>query len=221
MATKKSPRSQSRKSKKSTTAAPKQRVGKAKATQRARAAKRSQKKKQEAAPAPLKRRVFPALLCDACGKKVPSPQEAVVYDGNALHFACVRARLVEQYELAEGEDIIYIGQGNFARVRFTDSKRTSFTSIERIPIESEADRYEFVRFLEYNEDPPWEIDFYADSVRLEHSMIGRDDNLDIRDLMLGSDLYTLEYTDGLDAIEVIDAIDRKEVPRGKEGTLRR
>ncbi|PID59882.1 hypothetical protein CSB45_00795 [candidate division KSB3 bacterium] len=126
-------------------------------------------------------------MCAWCDKLVQKPQEALVYNAEHLHFSCIRARLLDEYTIAEGEDIVYIGQGSFAHVAYENPQtKTSYHVLSRIAVETEEERYQFLRFLEDEKEVPGGIDFYDDGIPSGFGDSSRTDNLDIRDLVLGS-----------------------------------
>lgn len=74
-------------------------------------------RKQEAAIAELKTREF---LCPICGKRVEEIESAVTdkQSGLPAHFDCITNRLAEMEHLKDGENVVYIGQGTFAVMRY-------------------------------------------------------------------------------------------------------
>lgn len=91
---------------------------------------------QEAAIAELKTR---DVLCPICGKRIEDMENAISdrQSGMPAHFDCIIARLSSSEDISENENIVYIGQGTFAVMRY-DNKNDpkTFHIVRKIEWES-------------------------------------------------------------------------------------
>lgn len=93
-------------------------------------------KQQETDRVELKER---EVVCPICGKRIDDVASAVSdrQSGLPSHFDCVLQGIVASESLNDGEQLAYIGQGNFAVVRFENSVDTkSFHIVRKIEWET-------------------------------------------------------------------------------------
>lgn len=93
-------------------------------------------KKQSVAIAEFKVR---EVICPICGKRIEDMISAVSDSQSGLpaHFDCVLNKLVAEEHLEENEQVIYIGQGKFAVVRYKNVDGTvSFCIVRKIECET-------------------------------------------------------------------------------------
>ena len=67
---------------------------------------------------------WPKTICEKCGKEIKDLTTALSdkNTGNPIHFDCILEFIKNSEEIKEGEEVIYIGNGNFAIVVFENPK---------------------------------------------------------------------------------------------------
>lgn len=99
-----------------------------------------QKKKET----PIKKIDYPQYVCTKCGQPIEDISSAISdkETGNPIHFTCVIEFLKNAETLKEKEEIIYIGNGNFAIVYFENPKiRKKFKIVKLIEWEDKNKNY--------------------------------------------------------------------------------
>jgi len=99
----------------------------------------------------LKKEVFskiewPNVICERCGKEIKDLNVALSdkKTGNPIHFDCILEFIKSSEEIKENEEVIYIGNGNFAIVVFENPKiRKNFRIIKSIEWEERNKSYQW------------------------------------------------------------------------------
>ncbi|AIN92998.1 hypothetical protein H0R90_05485 [Treponema putidum] len=94
----------------------------------------------------LKKIEYPEYKCSKCGEIIQDLSSAIADKESGLpaHFDCVIEFLKKAEEIKEGEEIIYIGNGNFAVVYFENPKiRKNFKIIKLIEWEDKNRLYQW------------------------------------------------------------------------------
>ena len=94
----------------------------------------------------LKKIEYPEYKCTKCGEIIQDLNSAIAdkESGQPVHFDCVIGFLKKAEELKEGEEIIYIGNGNFAVAYFENPKiRKNFKIIKLIEWEDKNQLYQW------------------------------------------------------------------------------
>ena len=94
----------------------------------------------------LKKIEYPEYKCTKCGEIIQDLNSAIAdkESGQPVHFDCVIGFLKKAEELKEGEEIIYIGNGNFAVAYFENPKvRKNFKIIKLIEWEDKNKLYQW------------------------------------------------------------------------------
>ncbi|UTC84573.1 hypothetical protein [Treponema denticola] len=89
---------------------------------------------------------YPKYKCAKCGEIIQDLSSAIAdkESGLPVHFDCVIEFLKKAEELKEGEEIIYIGNGNFAVAYFENPKvRKNFKIIKLIEWEDKNKLYQW------------------------------------------------------------------------------
>ena len=89
---------------------------------------------------------YPEYKCTKCGEIIQDLSSAIAdkESGQPVHFDCVIGFLKKAEELKEGEEIIYIGNGNFAVAYFENPKiRKNFKIIKLIEWEDKNKLYQW------------------------------------------------------------------------------
>lgn len=89
---------------------------------------------------------YPEYKCTKCGEIIQDLSSAIAdkESGQPAHFDCVIEFLKKAEELKEGEEIIYIGNGNFAVAYFENPKiRKNFKIIKLIEWEDKNQLYQW------------------------------------------------------------------------------
>nr|WP_303932514.1 hypothetical protein [Treponema denticola] len=89
---------------------------------------------------------YPEFKCTKCGEIIQDLSSAIAdkESGLPVHFDCVIEFLKKAEELKEGEEIIYIGNGNFAVAYFENPKvRKNFKIIKLIEWEDKNKLYQW------------------------------------------------------------------------------
>ena len=89
---------------------------------------------------------YPEYKCTKCGEIIQDLSSAIAdkESGLPVHFDCVIEFLKKAEELKEGEEIIYIGNGNFAVAYFENPKvRKNFKIIKLIEWEDKNKLYQW------------------------------------------------------------------------------
>lgn len=93
----------------------------------------SLERREQEVPQSLPRLDFGTYICPLCGRVIAEMASAIGYgsEHSPAHLDCVRNLLLEQENLGEGEDLVYIGSGQFGVARRTPH----FHVVRRIPVE--------------------------------------------------------------------------------------
>ncbi len=92
----------------------------------------------------VKKIEYPEFICPRCGNPIEDLSAAIAdkESGQPIHFNCVIEFLQKAEELKENEEIIYIGNGNFAVVYFENPKfRKKFKIMRLIEWEDKNKTY--------------------------------------------------------------------------------
>lgn len=93
---------------------------------------------------PVEKIIYPKFICSKCGKPIEELNSAIgdKETGNPVHFECVIEFLKKAESLKEKEEIIYIGNGNFAIAFFeVPQNRKNFKITKLIPWEEKGKDY--------------------------------------------------------------------------------
>lgn len=98
---------------------------------------------------PIKKIVWPEPVCEKCGQVIKDMTLAISdkHTGNPVHFECVLQFLKNSEELKEGEELLYIGNGNFAILWFEDPKIRKHFKIRKL-----------IEWEEKNSESEWRIE---------------------------------------------------------------
>ncbi|MGP1415050.1 MAG: hypothetical protein ACTTJ6_03825 [Treponema sp.] len=89
---------------------------------------------------------WPKTICEKCGKEIKDLNTALSdkNTGNPVHFDCILEFLKNSEELKENEELIYIGNGNFAIITFENPKiRKNFKIIKSIEWEEKSENHQW------------------------------------------------------------------------------
>ncbi len=103
-------------------------------------------KSKDAKAEPLGKIVWPEYICERCGKPIKDLTLALSNkeSGKPVHFDCIISFIKSSEKLLENEEVIYIGNGNFAIVWFENPKvRKKFKIRKLIEWEEENAEYEW------------------------------------------------------------------------------
>jgi len=95
---------------------------------------------------PIHKIEWPEHLCEKCAKPITDLTQALSdkSTGKPVHFECVLDFLKNSEELKEKEEVVYIGNGNFAVVYFENPKiRSKFKIVKLIEWEDRGKIYEW------------------------------------------------------------------------------
>ena len=95
---------------------------------------------------PIRKIEWPEHLCERCGELITDLTQALSdkNTGKPVHFECILALLKSSEELKEKEEVVYIGNGNFAVVYFENPKiRSKFKIVKLIEWEDRNKMYEW------------------------------------------------------------------------------
>lgn len=93
---------------------------------------------------PIAKIEWPEHLCEKCGELITDLTQALSdkTTGNPVHFECILSFLKNSEELKEKEEVVYIGNGNFAVVYFENPRvRSSFKIVKLIEWEDTDKEY--------------------------------------------------------------------------------
>ncbi len=96
----------------------------------------------------VKKIVWSEPVCEKCGQVIKDITLALSdkRTGNPVHFDCVLSLLKNSEELKENEELLYIGNGNFAIVWFEDPKiRKNFKIVKLLEWEEDGEKREWRR----------------------------------------------------------------------------
>ena len=89
---------------------------------------------------------WPSAICEKCGKEIKDLNTALSdkNTGNPIHFDCILEFIKNTEEIKENEEVIYIGNGNFAIVTFENPKtRKNFKIIKSIEWELKNENHQW------------------------------------------------------------------------------
>lgn len=89
---------------------------------------------------------WPKTVCEKCGKEIKELNTALSdkNTGKPIHFDCVLEFIKNSEQIKEDEEVIYIGNGNFAIVTFENPKiRKSFKIVKSIEWEERNKIYQW------------------------------------------------------------------------------
>ena len=89
---------------------------------------------------------WPKPICEKCGKEIRDLTTALSDkdSGNPVHFDCILEFIKNSEEIKENEEVIYIGNGNFAIVSFENPKiRKKFKIVKSIEWEEKNRTYQW------------------------------------------------------------------------------
>ncbi|WP_024469528.1 hypothetical protein [Treponema pedis] len=92
----------------------------------------------------IKKIEYPEFICTKCGKHIEDLSAAIAdkESGQPVHFDCVMEFLKKAEDLKQNEEVIYIGNGNFAVAYFENPKlRKNFKIIKLIEWEDKNKIY--------------------------------------------------------------------------------
>lgn len=95
---------------------------------------------------PLAKIEWPEYFCEKCGEPITDLTQALSdkESGKPVHFECILSFLKNSEELKEQEEVVYIGNGNFAVVYFDNPKiRSKFKIVKLIEWEESKKTYEW------------------------------------------------------------------------------
>lgn len=89
---------------------------------------------------------WPKSVCEKCGKEIKDLNIALSdkNTGSPVHFDCILEFIKKTEEIREGEEVIYIGNGNFAIVSFENPKtRKNFKIVKLIEWEEKNNSHQW------------------------------------------------------------------------------
>lgn len=95
---------------------------------------------------PVRKIEWPAHICEKCGEPIADLTQALSdkSTGKPVHFECILNFLKNSEELKAGEEVLYIGNGNFAVVFFEHPTiRKNFKIVKLIEWEDRSKQYEW------------------------------------------------------------------------------
>ena len=89
---------------------------------------------------------WPKVICEKCGKEIKDLNIAISNrnTGNPVHFDCILEFIKNSEEIKANEEVIYIGNGNFAIIAFENPKiRKKFKIVKSIEWEEKNKNYQW------------------------------------------------------------------------------
>ncbi len=115
-------------------------------------------KKKRKPEEPIEKIEYPKYTCSKCGEEIKELSSAIgdKDTGNPLHFKCVFEFLKNSEDLKEKEDLIYIGNGNFAIVHIENpNNKKNFKILRLIEWENKNQEYPWKKEIAHLASQAW------------------------------------------------------------------